>query len=220
MTRTTPPSPRPARPAAGETSKRALAERARARRLRRTVGAAVAAVLLVGVAAFAVQRSAPGDDSLGSVGARAQSAGSSPASVGEPFTNFRMVTADGAEVTPAKLAGNDAILWFTTTYCVPCQVGAVKYQALARDLGDKAPTMLFVFLDPQEPNTALKEFRSKYGLPEWAMALDTDQLAQRAGVQVLDTKIFVDETGVVRDIDTAPVDDGYLADVRRLATGA
>jgi cytochrome oxidase Cu insertion factor (SCO1/SenC/PrrC family) len=218
MTRTAPPSPQPGRPAAGETSKRALAERARARRLRRTVVAAVAAVVLVAVAAFAVQRSTPGADSLAAAPSRAQGAGDGPASVGEPFTDFRLVTADGAEVTPAKLAGNDAILWFTTTYCVPCQIGAVEYQALARELGDKAPTMLFVFLDPQEPNTALKEFRSKYGLPEWAMALDTDQLAQRAGVQVLDTKIFVDETGVVRDIDTAPVDDAYLADVRRLAT--
>lgn len=218
MTRTAPPSGS-SRPPAGETSKQALAERARARR-RRTVIAAVAAVVLVAVAALAVQRSTPGADTLGVASGTTQGAGDGPASVGEPFTDFRLVTADGAQVTPAKLAGNDTVLWFTTTYCVPCQVGAVKYRALARELGDQAPTMLFVFLDPQEPATALKEFRSKYGLPEWVMALDTDQLAQRAGVQVLDTKIFVDEAGVVRDIDTAPVDDAYLADVRRLATGA
>jgi cytochrome oxidase Cu insertion factor (SCO1/SenC/PrrC family) len=219
MTRTVPPSSGPSRPAAVETSKRAVAERARARR-RRIVIAAAAAVVLVAVAALAVQRSTPGADSLGAAPPRTQGAADGPASVGQPITDFRLVTADGAQVTPSRLAGNDAILWFTTTYCVPCQVGAVKYQALARELGDKAPTMLFVFLDPQEPVTALKQFRDKYGLPEWAMALDTDQLGQRAGVQVLDTKIFVDEIGIVRDIDTAPVDDAYLADVRRLATGA
>ena len=207
--------PRTAAPASRPPSSRTLADRARPRR--RLVGAAVAAVVLVAVAVFAVQRATPAEDAL----TPASSDGTGgPAEVGQPIPDFRLTTVDGSQVTPDELRGGDAILWFTTTYCVPCQIGAVKYRSLDDELGDRAPTMLFVFLDPQEPASALQEFRTKFGLPEWQMAMDTDQLAQRAGVQVLDTKIFVDETGVVRDIDTAPVDDAYLVDVRRLATGA
>lgn len=207
----------PKRAPAGKTSKPTGRQRARTRRLW-IAGVVAAAAVLVLVATIAVQRTAPGQDAAG--GTSGSAPGGGPAQVGEPMTDFRLMTSDGAEVTAAKLRGNDSILWFTTTYCVPCQVGAVEYQTLASELGDKAPTMLFVFLDPQEPNSALQNFRSQFGLPDWIMALDSDELGQRAGVQVLDTKIFVDETGVVRDIDTAPVDDGYLADVRRLATEA
>lgn len=217
MSRTATPAPRPTRPAAGERSKRALAERAR-KKQQRLIGAAVAAVVLVAVAVFAVQRATPATQALTPASTSGVSGSSSgPAEVGQPFPDFNLVTVDGAPITPGKLAGSDTILWFTTTYCVPCQIGAQKYQPLAKELGDKAPTMLFVFLDPQEPAAALSEFRSKFGLPQWQMAMDTDQLAQRAGVQVLDTKIFVDENGIVRDINTPPVNDDYLDDVRKLA---
>ena len=209
---------KPRRAPAGKTSKSTGPQRARTRGLW-IAGVVAAVAVLVLVATIAVQRSAPEQDAA-AVDTSGPAPAGGPAQVGEPMTDFRLMTSDGAEVTAAQLRGNDSILWFTTTYCVPCQVGAVEYRALASELGDDAPNMLFVFLDPQEPNSALQNFRSQFGLPEWIMALDSDQLAQRAGVQLLDTKIFVDETGVVRDIDTAPVDDGYLADVRRLATKA
>jgi peroxiredoxin len=209
--------PRTAAPASRPPSSRALADRARSRR-QRLIGAAVAAVVLVAVAVFAVQRATPAPDALTPAPPGVGAGG--PAAVGDPFPDFQLATVDGAQVTPDQLRGSDTLVWFTTTYCVPCQIGATKYRSLDNELGDQAPTMLFVFLDPQEPAAALSEFRAKFGLPEWQMAMDTDQLAQRAGVQVLDTKIFVDETAIVRDIDTAPVDDTYLADVRRLATGA
>ena len=217
MSRTGALAPRSTRPAAGERSQRALAEQARKKR-QRLVGAAVAAVVLVAVAVFAVQRATPTTQALPASASGGSESSSGPAEVGQPFTDFRLVTVDGAQITPAKLAGNDTLLWFTTTYCVPCQIGAQKYQSLDNELGDKAPTVLFVFLDPQEPAAALSEFRSKFGLPAWQMALDTDQLAQRAGVQVLDTKIFLDEEGIVRDINTPPVNDAYLDDVRKLAS--
>lgn len=219
MSRTATPAPRPSRAAAGERSARAVAEQAR-KKQQRLIGAAVAAVVLVAGAVFAVQRATPAADALTPASSDSGGGGDGPAAVGELFTDFRLATVDGSQVTPDKLRGSDTILWFTTTYCVPCQIGAQEYQSLDEELGDEAPTMLFVFLDPQEPDAALREFRSRFGLPQWQMAMDTDQLAQRAGVQVLDTKIFIDETGIVRDIDTAPVDDTYLADVRRLATGA
>jgi peroxiredoxin len=218
MSRTAPPAPSSTRPAAGDRSKRALAEQARKKR-QRLVGAAVAAVVLVAVAVFAVQRATPATQALAPASASGGGGSSSgPAEVGQPFPDFRLATVDGSQITPDKLAGNDTLLWFTTTYCVPCQIGAQEYQSLDNELGDEAPTVLFVFLDPQEQAAALSEFRSKFGLPEWQMAMDTDQLAQRAGVQVLDTKIFLDEEGIVRDINTPPVNDAYLESIRKLAT--
>jgi cytochrome oxidase Cu insertion factor (SCO1/SenC/PrrC family) len=218
MSRTATPASRSSRSAAGERSTRAMAEQPRKKRQQRLIGAAVAAVVLVAVAVFAVQRATPTTQALPASASGSSESSSGPAEVGQPFMDFRLVTVDGAQITPAKLAGNDTLLWFTTTYCVPCQIGAQEYQSLDNELGDKAPTVLFVFLDPQEPDAALSEFRTKFGLPEWQMAMDTDQLAQRAGVQVLDTKIFLDEEGIVRDINTPPVNDAYLESIRKLAT--
>ncbi len=218
MTQTQPRRGRPTgRPTAGETSKRTIRDRARKRRMR-AGGAAAAVFALVAVAAFAVQRSGPTTDALRQAGSTTSAGG--PARVGSPLPDFQLTTADGAAVNAAKLRGKAAIVWFTTSYCTPCQEGALKFQKVVPRLGDKAPTMLMVFLDPKEPNSALLQWRKSFGQPTWVPALDTDRFGQRAGVQVLDTKIFVDQTGVVRDINTAPVNDSYLATVQRLATGA
>lgn len=212
----------PSRPAAGDLSRRTDGQPARTRRLRMAAGAAGAAVAVVAalaVALFAAHRAAPATSSLRQSAASAQPVGG-PARVGSPFPDFRLTSADGAEVTAATLRGSNAIVWFTTSYCVPCQEGALRYQKAARQLGSKAPTILMVFLDPREPNAALLDWRRKFGQPTWVPALDTGGLGQRAGVQILDTKIFLDTAGVVRDINTAPVDDAYSATVKRLATGA
>lgn len=210
---------RPGRPLAGKPSGRTTGG-ARPRRLRTLAATTAAVVAVVAVAVFAANRAAPPAGApRTSAAAAAQSAGG-PARVGSPFPDFRLTSADGAEVTAATLRGTNSIVWFTTSYCVPCQEGALRYQKAARQLGTKAPTMLMVFLDPREPNAALLDWRKRFGQPTWVPALDADGLGQRAGVQVLDTKIFLDPAGVVRDINTAPVDDAYLTTVKRLATGA
>lgn len=193
-------------------------QRARRRRLWIAALATTAVLALIGLAVFAVSQNASGPDTQRS--ATSSSAAQGPARVGETFPDFALTTADGEQVTAADLRGRDTILWFTTTYCVPCQEGALAYQPVAQQLGSAAPRMLFVFVDPQEPNSALLDFRTRFGLPDWLMALDSDGLAQRASVQVLDTKIFVDETGTVANIDTAPINDAYLDTVRRLSTAA
>lgn len=214
MTQANLPSGRPPHTPSGSVA----GEPARRRRLFIAALTTTAVLALIGLAVFAVQRNAPGPDAQRSV--TGSSAAQDPVQVGATFPDFRLTTADGEQVTAADLRGRDTILWFTTTSCVPCQEGALAYRPVAEQLGGDAPRTLFVFLDAQEPDSALLDYRTEFGLPDWLMARDDDGLALRAGVQVLDTKIFVDETGAVANIDTAPVNGAYLDTVRRLSTGA
>lgn len=185
--------------------------------VRLAVGAVIA-VLVVALAVVAVHRAGPVPRAATSAGAAGSVSDAGPARVGAPFPAFAVTTPEGREITNAALSGRPALLWFTTSYCVPCQVGAHKLATYERKvLGETAPRVVFVFVDPAEPQEALLQFRKKFGLPSWDLALDADQLAQRAAVTALDTKIFIDGTGVVRDIDLAPVTDDYLDTVRRLS---
>lgn len=188
--------------------------------VRLAVGAVVA-VLVVALAVVALNRADPVPRTARTAGAAGPVSDAGPARVGAPFPAFAVTTPEGKQITNAALSGRPALLWFTTSYCVPCQVGAKELAAYEREvLRETAPRVVFVFVDPSEPQEALLQFRDKFGLPSWDVALDADQLAQRAAVTALDTKIFLDGVGVVQDIDLAPVTDDYLDTVRRLSEKA
>src|SRR5712691_6402668 len=81
----------------------------------------------------------------GSIEPRRNSPVSAPSSfqqtsirVGAPFPDFRVTdAATGRVVTNASLEGKPTILWFTTSYCVPCQIGARLVTRLEDQIGGK-----------------------------------------------------------------------------------
>jgi thiol-disulfide isomerase/thioredoxin len=139
--------------------------------------------------------------------------------VGQRFPRFTVVDAEGRRVTRDTLVGRPAIVWFTTTYCVPCQVGARAVAALDRELGGRAFQVLVLFVDPGERPSDLLAWRRAFGEPDWIVALDTG-LASRVELRFLDTKYLLDGQGVVRDVDVALADNRYLAKVRRVVGSA
>jgi len=142
----------------------------------------------------------------------------SPASgvnVGQTFPAFRITNADGQTVTNASLRGRPAIIWYTTSYCAPCQVGARAVAKLYDQLGGNAFKVLVVFVDPGESAATLDQWRSQFGRPGWIVALDKDgSLSKDVGLQYLDSKYLLDANGVVRNADFTVADDRYLAVIR------
>lgn len=136
--------------------------------------------------------------------------------VGKRFPDFSLTEADGRPLTLSSLAGKPSLVWFTTSYCVPCQVGARAVSRVDDELGGERFKVLVVFVDPQEPSSALTSWRERFGNEDWLVALDSDAvLANAVRLVALDTKFLLDEEGTVRNIDYAVAGDDYVELIRK-----
>lgn len=135
--------------------------------------------------------------------------------VGKAFPAFSVIDVDGASITNETLKEKPTIIWFTITQCVPCQIGAKKVARLQNELGGNKLNVLVVFVDPQEPVSALRNWRDRFANPDWKLALDNG-LAGKIGIQFLDSKYLLDKDGVIKDFNTVIVDDQYLALIKSL----
>lgn len=136
--------------------------------------------------------------------------------VGGVFPDFRFTEASGQVLTRASLRGKPSIVWFTTTYCVPCQIGARVVSRLDDELGGKAFSVLVVFVDPGETVSDLTSWRAQFGNPDWLVALDTDlALAEAVELRFLDSKFLLDKNGRIENIDFNIADERYLGLIRQ-----
>jgi thiol-disulfide isomerase/thioredoxin len=163
------------------------------------VAGAVAVLVIagiVGVAWLNGRQSAPVQDSA-PVGA----------AVGDRAPDFRLTDIAGRTITAGDLRGRPALIWFTTSYCVPCQAGALALQRiLGRIEGANALRVVVAFVDPGDPAGALTEWRSRFGRPDWIVGYADPSMIADYHVQALDTKFLLDRNGIVRVVDLVPID--------------
>lgn len=131
-------------------------------------------------------------------------------SAGNIFPDFSVVDIEGASLSNKSLKGNPTIVWFTTTWCTPCQIGAKKVAQLQRELGDNRLNVLVFFVDPKESADDLRNWRSQFANPDWKLAFNNG-LAEKIGIRYLDSKYVLDKDGVIKDFNTRIVDEQYLA---------
>ena len=177
---------------------------------RNTLSIVIGIVVLVGVLLFF------GRSNTKSVDNTIQNNEQTQFSVGDRFHNFRLTEVSNIAVIPDIFLGDPTIIWFTTSWCVPCQIGARDTSKLDTELGDDAFDVLVVFIDPRESNEDLINWRNSYANPDWIVAFDdqNDSLAQKLNVKFLDTKYLLDENGFIVNIDERPVNSAYLDLIR------
>jgi len=130
------------------------------------------------------------------------------ATVGKEFPTFSVIDVDGKSITNQTLKDKPTIIWFTTTWCTPCQIGAKKVAELNKELGNSLNVLVF-FVDPRESENDLRKWRDSYASPDWKLAFNNG-LAEKIGIKFLDSKYFLDKDGMILDFNTQIVDDYYL----------
>ncbi|MBI3573220.1 MAG: redoxin domain-containing protein [Candidatus Kerfeldbacteria bacterium] len=129
------------------------------------------------------------------------------------FPEFSVTDIDGQTISSGTLKGKPAIIWFTTSWCTPCQIGAKKVAQLQTGLGDNKLNVLVVFVDPKEAASDLRNWRNQFANPDWKLAFNNG-LAESMKIQFLDSKFLLSEDGTIRDFNTRLVDDQYLKLIR------
>jgi len=183
-------------------------------RLALLVAIALAVIGLLGGAAALLAQGTPRYGPVATNAPPQDPAGLGPLKVGQLFPEFTVTDVERRRITRETLNGKPAIIWFTTSYCVPCQVGARVVAKLDDELGGRAFTVLVLFVDPNESPAELRGWRGQFARDDWMVALD-GTLANRVALRYLDTKYLLDRAGAIRNIDVNAADDRYLDLIRQ-----
>ncbi len=136
--------------------------------------------------------------------------------VGDPFPEFNLVDVDGGTFTNTTFSEKPSIIWFTTSWCVPCQIGAKEVAKLDDEFGGDAFDVFVVFVDPRENESDLRKWKQDFANEDWIVAFDSeaDALAQKINLKFLDTKYLLDSSGVIQNIDVQIANEKYLDVIR------
>lgn len=141
---------------------------------------------------------------------------------GVAFPDFELTEVDGDLITLADIEERPTIVWFTTTWCVPCQIGAKEVAKLDDELGGEAFDVVVIFVDPKEDVRALRQWKKDFANEDWTIAFDneTDALSKRINLKFLDSKYLLDTSGIVKNADFKIADEKYLNVIRGVVGGA
>ncbi|MEM4394766.1 MAG: redoxin domain-containing protein [Candidatus Nitrosocaldus sp.] len=119
--------------------------------------------------------------------------------------DFKLFDIEKGEISKELLKGKPLFIFFTTTWCTPCQVGA-KQLAKYYDETNAGFNVLIIFVDPTEDYKELVKWRQQYGRDSWYIVKDNEQRAVKDyNIRYLDSKYVLDKDGIVRYFDIRPL---------------
>lgn len=125
--------------------------------------------------------------------------------VGAVAPNFQLIDPVKGNITKDNFLGKPLFIFFTTTWCTPCQIGAQNLAKYDDEHGGNAFNVLIVFVDDKETNNQFLDWKKQFGRDDWYVAKGID-MANNYQVQFLDTKYVFDKDGTIKWIDVKPLE--------------
>lgn len=125
--------------------------------------------------------------------------------VGDSAPEFELSDPLKGAITKENFTGKPLFIFFTATWCTPCQIGA---QNLARDddeHGGNKFNVLIIFVDDKETDNQLIDWKKQFGRDYWYIAKGIE-MANNYQVQFLDTKYVFDKDGIIKWVDLKPLE--------------
>lgn len=123
---------------------------------------------------------------------------------GNSAPDFSLVDPEKGSISKQSFQGKPLFVFFTTSYCTPCQIGAQNLAQFDDEKGGDVFNVLIVFVDDSESDPQFIQWREKYGNDDWYVAKGIE-MASTYKVQYLDTKYVFDKDGIIKWIDVKPL---------------